>query len=190
MMRIITGKARGTKLDTLEGLNTRPTSERAKEAIFSIIQFDIPDTNVLDLFAGSGQMGLEALSRGAAKATFVDSSKEAIAVIKRNVTKTHFEASSTVIMSEFEPSLKKMAKNEKYDLVFLDPPYASEYLIKALKRLIEYDLIDKNATIVCESGKEDIFDGDDNLINSFEIIKRAKYGIAYVTIIKPKVREV
>lgn len=190
MMRIITGKARGTKLNTLEGLNTRPTSERAKEAVFSMIQFEIPASRVLDLFAGSGQMGLEALSRGATHATFVDNSKEAISVINHNVKKTHFENESLVVASGVEAYLKRMLGREKYDLVFLDPPYASDCLKKALKCLTEYNLLSKNAILVCESGKENIFDGEDELKEKFEIVKQTKYGVAYVTIIKPRSDEV
>ena len=190
MMRIITGRARGTKLDTLDGLNTRPTSERAKEAIFSMIQFDIADANVLDLFAGSGQMGLEALSRGACRATFVDNSKDAVAVINRNVKKTHFESESIVVNSAFEQFLKRVAKNEKYDLVFLDPPYASDALIKSLKCLIEYNLLSQNAIFVCESGSEDLFGNELEAQEKFQIIKQTKYGVAYVTIMKPCSEEV
>ena len=184
MMRIITGRARGTKLDTLEGLNTRPTSERAKEAIFSMIQFEISDANVLDLFAGSGQMGLEALSRGAERATFVDNSREAVAVIGRNVKKTHFENESVVVNSEFEQYLKRVAQKEKYDLVFLDPPYASDALIKSLNCLIRYDLFADNAIVVCESGNGELTQIEE-IKENFEIIKQAKYGVAYVTIMKP-----
>ena len=190
MMRIITGKARGTKLNTLEGLNTRPTSERAKEAVFSMIQFEIPGGNVLDLFAGSGQMGLEALSRGAARATFVDNSKEAIAVINQNVKKTHFDNESLVVTSEFEAYLKRVSGREKYDFVFLDPPYASDCIKKALKCLTEYNLLSKSATLICESGKENILDGEDELKEKFEIVKQTKYGVAYVTIMKPRSNEV
>lgn len=184
MMRIITGKARGTKLETLEGLNTRPTSERAKEAIFSMIQFEIDDANVLDLFAGSGQMGLEALSRGANRATFVDNSKDAVAIINRNIKKTHFENESLVANSEFEQYLKRVSGKEKFDLVFLDPPYASDVLLKALNCLIEYNLLTNNATVICESGKENLFDEDPAIKERFEIIRQAKYGVAHVTIMK------
>lgn len=183
MMRIIAGKARGTKLNTLEGLNTRPTSERTKEAVFSMINFNIPESNVLDMFAGSGQMGLEALSRGATKATFIDQAKEAVAIVNQNVKKTHFENFSTVITSEFSASLKKLSGKERYDIVFVDPPYASDCLIKALKCLVEYDLLNEGAIIVCESGKEDIFEGDDKIKESFQVKKTSKYGVAYITIL-------
>ena len=189
MMRIITGSARGTKLDTLEGFNTRPTSERAKEAIFSMIQFEIADANVLDLFAGSGQMGLEALSRGASRATFVDNSREAVAVIGRNVKKTHFENESVIVNSEFEQYLKRVVGKEKYDLVFLDPPYASDALIKSINCLIRNELLSENAIVVCESGSGNLADAEE-IKEKFEIMKQAKYGVAYVTIMKPRQSEV
>lgn len=184
MMRIITGRARGTKLNTLEGLNTRPTSERTKEAIFSMIQFEVAESkNVLDLFAGSGQMGLEALSRGALKATFVDRERDAISVIKQNVTKTRFENNSMVVMSEFEEFLNRVANKEKYDLIFLDPPYASEFIIKATNCLIRNKLLKNNAIVVCESQSFDFI--ETNIIKeNFKIIKQSKYGIAYVAILK------
>ena len=190
MMRIITGRARGTKLNTLEGHNTRPTAERTKEAVFSMIQFDIADANVLDLFAGSGQMGLEAISRGAACATLVDNEKSAIAVINQNVKKTHFENECVVVQSDFESYLKRVAEREKYDMVFLDPPYASDFLIRALKCLIRYNLLSENATVVCESGTADLFVEESELKEKFDIIKQAKYGVAHVTIMKPHTDEV
>jgi 16S rRNA (guanine(966)-N(2))-methyltransferase RsmD len=186
MMRIITGRARGTKLVTLEGNNTRPTSERVKEAVFSMIQFDIEGRNVLDLFAGSGQMGLEAISRGAASATFVDNSKAAIGVIKQNVTKTHFENESEMILSSAEDYLKRVKGRKKFDLVFIDPPYATGVQAKMLELLLAYDLIKTTSTIVCESGEEDIFKDTPELADKFEIIKKAKYSISYVTILNIK----
>ena len=186
MMRIITGRARGTKLVTLEGNNTRPTSERVKEAVFSMIQFDIEGRNVLDLFAGSGQMGLEALSRGAEKATFIDNSKAAVNVIKQNVAKTHFESESTIALANAEDHLKRIKGREKFDLVFIDPPYATGVQAKMLKLLLDNDLVKTTATIVCESGEEDIFKDNPTLAERFEIIKKAKYSISYVTILNIK----
>lgn len=186
MMRIITGRARGTKLVTLEGNNTRPTSERVKEAVFSMIQFDIEGRNVLDLFAGSGQMGLEALSRGAAKATFIDNSKDALKVINQNVSKTHFESESNVILANADDYLKRIKGREKFDLVFIDPPYATGVQAKMLELLLELDLLKPTSTIVCESGEEDIFKDNAALAERFEIIKKAKYSISYVTILNIK----
>ena len=186
MMRIITGRARGTKLVTLEGNNTRPTSERVKEAVFSMIQFDIEGRNVLDLFAGSGQMGLEALSRGALKATFVDNSKNAVTVIKQNVAKTHFESESQVVLANADDYLKRIKGREKFDLVFIDPPYATGVQAKMLELLLEGDLVKPTSTIVCESGEEDVFKDNPTLAERFEIIKKAKYSISYVTILNIK----
>ena len=114
-MRIISGKARGTKLYTLEGTNTRPTLDRVKESIFNIIQNEIEDATVLDLFAGSGAIGLECLSRGAKKAVLCDKSKEAIQIIKRNIEKTHMEEKAQIINADYENCLEKL-KNEQFDI--------------------------------------------------------------------------
>ena len=124
MMRIITGKARGKSLETLPGTATRPTSERVKAAIFSSLQFELEGRRVLDLFAGSGQMGLEALSRGAAGATFADASPEAIAVVKENARRCGFFDVSRFLISDYRNVIRKAAGRDEYDLVFLDPPYA------------------------------------------------------------------
>ena len=124
MMRIITGRARGTHLYTLEGETTRPTSERAKEAVFSMLQFELRDRAVLDLFAGSGQMGLEAISRGASSAVLVDASPKAIDIIKKNVVKTHFEQECTVLCADYADVLRAhhAGMPERFGLVVLDPP--------------------------------------------------------------------
>ena len=106
-MRIITGKAKGIVLKTLSGDATRPTTDRVKEAVFSMLQFDIEDRSILDLFAGSGQMGLEALSRGASKAVFVDKSKDAVKIIKENITKTKLADNSTVFQSDYIDFIKR-----------------------------------------------------------------------------------
>jgi len=153
MMRIISGKARGTKLKTLEGMNTRPTLERVKEALFSMIQFDIPNACVLDLFAGSGQLALEALSRGASSADLVDKSPEAARVIKENIQKTHFEALATLSQRDFKMFLSSAKK--KYSLVFLDPPYANEMMMPALRSLVANNLLSDEAVIVCEISADD-----------------------------------
>ena len=126
-MRIISGKARGTKLYTLEGTNTRPTLDRVKESIFNIIQGNIENATVLDLFAGSGAIGLEMLSRGAKKAVLCDNSKEAVGIIKKNIEKTHSQEKAEIYNSDFETCLEKI-KNQKFDIIYLDPPYATDYI--------------------------------------------------------------
>ena len=153
MMRIISGKARGTKLKTLEGSNTRPTLERVKEALFSMIQFDISGARVLDLFAGSGQLALEAISRGASYADLADSSKDAVSVIRENIKKTHSEEKTTLFFGDYKQFLLR-AKN-KYDLVFLDPPYAGEMLLDALGMILQRDLLSEKAVVVCEMAADD-----------------------------------
>ncbi|MBQ2719486.1 MAG: RsmD family RNA methyltransferase, partial [Clostridia bacterium] len=124
MMRIITGRARGVKLETLPGEATRPTSERVKGAIFSSLQFELEGRRVLDLFAGSGQMGLEALSRGAVSCTFADASPEAMAVVKENAKRTGFFDACRYLISDYRNVIRKAAGRDEYDLIFIDPPYA------------------------------------------------------------------
>ena len=182
MMRIITGKSRGVKLLTLEGTNTRPTSERAKEAVFSMLSFDIEGRDILDLYAGSGQMGLEALSRYAASATFVDNSKEAIDIINKNVIKTKLIDGAKVIKSDVNSFLVRA--RGQYDIVFIDPPYALRAVCPALRLLLDKNLLKPSSIIVCESEEENVFDGDPDLSDKFEVIKRAKYGVAHVTLLK------
>ena len=121
-MRVISGKARGVQLKTPDGMTTRPTADRVKEALFSIIQFDIPTAKVLDLFGGTGQLGIEALSRGAKSAVFVDAGEPACRLIKENLRRTKLEADATVIRSDYLAYLKRC--KEKFDIIFLDPPFA------------------------------------------------------------------
>ena len=180
-MRIITGKARGIKLLTLEGDATRPTSERAKEAVFSMLQFEIEGRAVLDLFGGSGQLALEALSRGAKSAVVADSSKAAVTVINKNIEKTKL-AECRVLLSDWKESLRRL-KGEKFDIVFLDPPYAMQIIPDILTALLPY--LKPTSTVICESG----YDLSNDVGKEFEIIKNAKYGVAYITIVKPNKEE-
>ncbi len=173
MMRIITGSAKGKKLATLEGDATRPTSERIKEAIFSSLQFDIENRAVLDLFAGSGQMGLEALSRGAASATFIDSASEAIAICKENAKRTALFDRSRFLVSDYRNFIRKAAGERKFDLVFIDPPYAMACCTEALHRLCEAGLLLPGALVVLESGEETI---DTASLTAFEVQKSTAYG--------------
>ena len=180
-MRIITGKAKGIKLDTLEGLDTRPTSERSKEAIFSMLQFEIEGRVVLDLFAGSGQMGLEALSRGAKSAYLVDSGKRAFEIIKKNASKTRLEG-AIVLCEDSLSFIRKQSGEQKFDMVFLDPPYASNLINDALSLLFDKGLIKETSYIVCESDRFDILNSKNQ--ENFEVIKTMKHGIAHISVLK------
>ena len=185
MMRIITGRARGTHLYTLEGEATRPTSERAKEAVFSMLQFELAGRTVLDLFAGSGQMGLEAISRGAEKAVLVDASPKAVDIIKKNVAKTHFEAECTVLCADYADVLRSVRSGvpKQFGLVVIDPPYAKRLVCPVLDLLLKEDRLEDGAFVVCESAEEDIFEGRQDLAVSFDIRRRARYGAATVTVL-------
>lgn len=176
-VRIITGKARGTTLFTLEGEATRPTSERAKEAVFSMLQFDIEGRSALDLFGGSGQLGLEALSRGAATAVIADSSRAAVGIITQNAEKTRLASGCRIMCSDWSDSLHRLG-NEKFDIVFLDPPYRMNIIPAVLEKL--YPHLKPTSTVVCESG-EDI---SEQLDRRYEIIKQSKYGVAYVMLVR------
>ena len=182
-MRIITGKAKGTVLKTPQGEVTRPTAERVKEAVFSMLQFDIEGRCVLDLFAGSGQMGLEALSRGAVSATFVDKSKDAIKLIKENLEKSKLADSGKVFQSDYLEFIRRSG-NQKYDIIILDPPYTLKMYAPALKALLNANMIKPTTLIVCESATDEIFNGDCNLQGKFEVAKQSKYGITYITVLK------
>ena len=153
-MRVITGKARGVQLKTPEGMLTRPTADRVKEALFSIINFDIPGAKVLDLFGGTGQLGIEALSRGAASAVFVDAREESCRLIRENLKRTKLEAEGRVVRSDYLDYLKRC--RDRFDIILLDPPYAEVFLENALKQITEIDILETNGIIVAERplGKE------------------------------------
>ena len=184
-MKIITGIAKGMNLETLEGDATRPTSQRVKEAIFSMIQFDIEGACVLDLFAGSGQLGLEALSRGAKKATFSDSSRDATDIVIRNAKKARLFDKCRISTCTYDQMIKGIAGKEQYDIIFIDPPYKDECIGDVLKKLVDGNVISKNAFIICESGTEDIFGDREELRNKFTVQKQARYSISYVTVLRP-----
>ncbi len=173
MLRIITGTAKGKRIETLEGEATRPTSERIKEAVFSSIQFDVENRRVLDLFAGSGQMGLEALSRGAASASFVDLSREAIDIVKKNAKMTGFFDVSRYMVSDWRNYIRKASGRDVYDLVFIDPPYSMECCNEALDKLASAGLLASGAIVVLESGTEEY---DPDAHPDFEVIKSTHYG--------------
>ena len=148
-MRVITGLAKGRRLEELPGLSTRPTTDRVKEGLFSAIQFDIEGRRVLDLFAGTGQLGIEALSRGAAFCDFVDSAPAALKVVQRNVKICGFEDRAACHGKDFNAFLT--GRRERYGLIFLDPPYASGNLERGLERITTIDIVVENGIIVSES---------------------------------------
>ncbi len=152
-MRVITGTAGGTNLKAPAGLATRPTGDKVKQALFNIIQHEIAG-DVLDLFAGSGQLGIEALSRGARSAVFVDRGRDAIAVIRENLRKTHLEDKAQVLCCDYLSYLSRCGKT--FRLIFLDPPYGENYLENALKSISEIDILAEGGIIVTERplGKE------------------------------------
>lgn len=188
-MRIITGTARGTRLVTLEGENTRPTGERVKEAVFSMIQFDIEGRRVLDLFGGSGQLGLEALSRGAGSAVIIDSSPEAVEIIKTNAKATRLFDRCRISIMEYEPFLHRAAGRENFDIIFLDPPYKSDFLYKSLRLISSGGLARRGALLVCESADGDVFRGDTELESRYSVIRQANYGKAHITLLTPEEKE-
>ena len=151
MMRVITGKARGYRLQTLPGEDTtRPTSERVKESVFSTLQFEIEGRTVLDLFAGSGQMGLEALSRGAAFAVFVDSSKDACEVVKANARGAKLDAQMRI--ANIDAASFCARTSERFDIVFLDPPYRLNLLPSLLPQVCA--LMKEGGAVVCETDSD------------------------------------
>ncbi|MBQ9428355.1 MAG: 16S rRNA (guanine(966)-N(2))-methyltransferase RsmD, partial [Clostridia bacterium] len=182
---IITGSAKGTTLYTLEGDATRPTSERAKEALFSMLQFDLEGRRVLDLFAGSGQLGLEALSRGAAFCQFVDASPAAADIVKKNAAKTRLQAASAVAVSDYAAFLRRPPQ-EGFDIVFLDPPYASDCLRGALERLRGSSFLRRGALLACESGTGEILQKYPELALGYTLVKSKHYGRIHYDILTPK----
>lgn len=185
MMRIITGRARGMRLKAPEGEHTRPTAERVKEAVFSMLQFEIEDRQVLDLFAGSGQMGLEAVSRGAAHAVFVDSSRAAVEIIRQNCAKTRMEAACEVQCADYAAFLRSCRGRRMFDLVFLDPPYAAGLVPQSLRLLLAGELLTVGGTVVCETAEAgDVFAEDDALAAHFAQLRQTRYGAACITLLR------
>ena len=176
-MRVITGKARGVQLKTPEGMQTRPTADRVKEALFSIINFDIPGAKVLDLFGGTGQLGIEALSRGAASAVFVDAREDSCKLIRENLKRTKLEQDAKVIRSDYLDYLNRC--REQYNIIFLDPPYAEVFLENAIKKITEIDILQSDGIIVAERplGKELPWE-----FEGFTRSKDYKYGNVLLTI--------
>jgi len=180
-MRIIAGTFKGKKLFSPNGENTRPTTDRVKEGIFSAIQFELSGKKVLDLFSGSGQMGLEAISRGAEFAVLCDHNSDAVNTIKKNIELTQTADKTKIISFDFEKTLEVIKNDAPFGLVFLDPPYASDYMLKALNILCDKNYLTDDAIIICEIEKATELP---NTIGNFAIKKRYKYGSTNIVLFK------
>ena len=148
-MRVITGTARGRRLKTPDNYDIRPTTDNVKESLFNILQFDIEGRRVLDLFAGTGQLGIECLSRGAANVTFVDKDRNAVKIVRENLKSCGLNA--TVLQ---EDALRILERGQKYDLIFVDPPYDSDLYEAVLDRINLVDILSEGGIIVCEARRE------------------------------------
>ena len=173
-MRVISGKARGTSLYSLEGSHTRPTTDRVKESMFSIINFNIPGAVVLDLFSGSGALGIEALSRGAKKCYFIENSRQAADIVKKNIEKARVGESAVLQVIDFKAFLN--SANEKFDVVLLDPPYNKKMCDEAMKIIFERNLLADDGVIMCETEYGEVITTD------FVKGKEYKYGKISLTV--------
>ncbi|MCI9448769.1 MAG: 16S rRNA (guanine(966)-N(2))-methyltransferase RsmD [Clostridiales bacterium] len=203
-MRIITGTARGAKLATIEGDATRPTTDRVKEAIFSMIQFDIEGRRVLDLFGGSGQLALEALSRGAERATIIDESRDAVNIIIENAKHAKLYEKCRISCCSYASFLKGFNESDKFNIVFLDPPYNTSLLHDSLNALSVGNVLADGALIICESDTpqskkkslekknpelknasilHDVFSDDEKLMSRYNIEKSSAYGRTRITVL-------
>lgn len=181
-MRIIAGKRKGLNIKTIEGESTRPTRDMVREALFSILTSKIPDAKFLDLFAGSGAIGIEAISRGAVEACFSDTNSQCIKVIKENINKANFENESRVFNLDYKLVLKKL-KDEKFDVIFIDPPYNKGLGVDAITKISEYDLLADDGVIILETDtNEEVPEG----IGIYEKYNSKKYGRNILNLFKRK----
>lgn len=153
-MRVIAGSARSLQLETPQGLDTRPTTDRIKETLFNMLQFELAGARFLDLFAGSGAIGIEALSRGAKEAVFVDNDKNAFTCITNNLNHTHLEKNATVLKQDIFVALQMLEYKEPFDIIFMDPPYNHELEIRVLEYLTMSSLVTEDTLIIFEASLE------------------------------------
>lgn len=178
-MRVIAGRARGCRLQPVEGMHTRPTTDRVKENIFNLIQDRVYGASVLDLFAGTGQLGIEALSRGAVHSDFVEQAKRAYTTLCKNIQAVRMQTLANV----YHMSAAQFVASEacmRYEVIFLDPPYGGALLSDALRLIETFDILSKNGIIVCESAKEDCFS------HGFSVVRARSYGATTITILQRK----
>ena len=176
-MRVISGTARGRRLKELQGMDTRPTTDKVKESLFNIIQFDIEGRKVLDLFGGTGQLGIEALSRGAAHCTFVEQRRDAVALIRENVKACQLQENARIIQGEALSFLTSC--REQFDVIFLDPPYHTDLLDRSLEAITKFDILREHGIMICESTAERSIPP---LAPPYEQGKEYRYGKIKITI--------
>lgn len=176
-MRVITGSARGRRLGELKGMETRPTTDKVKESIFNCIQFDVENARVLDLFAGTGQLGIEALSRGAKSALFVDKRADAVKLVRENLALCRLEENAQVICGDSVAVLG--AQRQKFDIIFLDPPYGSGLLEQAMEKIASFDILSPHGIMVAESALDQALPA---LPAPYSLYREYRYGKIKVTI--------
>lgn len=180
-MRIISGKYKGRNVEGYNIDGTRPTMDRVKESMIAMIQNYIPDSICLDLFTGSGSVGLEFLSNGAKKCYFVDNNFKVIETLNKNILNLKVQEEYELIKDDYERILQKFENNKKFDIIFLDPPYKMNYISKCIKLINDYDLLNEDGLIICEYENEII----DN--NDYKIIKEKRYGSKNIMILKKNI---
>lgn len=172
-MRVIAGQARGCTLVAPEGLLTRPTADRIKESLFNIIQAELADISFLDLFAGSGAIGIEALSRGAGKAVFADNSLQSINAIDKNLQKTRLAERAVVLRMDSLQAIDCLSKKgEAFDIIYADPPYAKGFITKILNEIVSKELLRENGLIIVEQGSGEQLPE----VAGLEVYREKKYG--------------
>ena len=182
-MRVISGKARGTKLNSVDSLDTRPTLDRVKESLFNIIQNKIADTIILDLFAGSGAIGIEFISRGAKKAYFCEKTHNATKMIYQNLTKTKFENQSEVFEMDYKKCLLELAKrNEKFDIIYIDPPYKANIAADAINQIISLDLLKKDGVMIIETDEleRDLLELEELQVEVYDLRKYGRANLLFL----------
>ena len=180
-MRVISGKCRGTHLMAPEGMETRPTTDRIKETLFNMIAFDLPECQFLDLFSGSGAIGIESLSRGAKRAVFVDQGEKALRCIRENLEKTRLKESAEVLACSAEEAVKRLGqKKDTFDIIFMDPPYALEGIDQIINGIAEYGLLKEEGYIILERSTKSIV----NLPQDLVLWKEKKYKTTTLSFIK------
>lgn len=178
-MRVISGSLKNRKINGFDLVGTRPTMDRVKESLFAIIQGRVRNSICLDLFSGSGNLGIEAISEGASHVFLADSNRKAVQVIQKNICEFGIESQCTVINLDYKKTLESL-KNQKFDIIFLDPPYQTDYIEKSIELITKFDLLEEEGIIVCES------DSINRVIypKAYQVLRNKKYGDKFIVILE------